>query len=130
VPQSSSARRVHDEQAYLSEMAALLSDADADVFSDPALRRCLFASQHESWTRGPIGMAWDNVAFVRPWDVDLAAPAAACTYGTASATPWAPPANGQWLRDHLADAELVVYSGEGHLETMRHWREVLQTLTG
>ncbi len=30
-----------------------------------------------------------------------------------------PPANGEWLRDHMADAELVVYSGEGHLEIHR-----------
>jgi hypothetical protein len=62
-----------DEQAYLSGMAALLGDADADVFSDPALRHCLFASQHEALHQGPLGMAWEQVAFVGPWDTDLAA---------------------------------------------------------
>ncbi len=44
--------------------------------------------------------------------------------------PWAPPANGQWLKDHLADADLTIYSGEGHLGPMRHWPEILHTLTG
>ncbi len=119
-----------DEQAYLSGMAALLGDADADVFSDPALRHCLFASQHEALHQGPMGMAWDQVAFVGPWDVDLAAVRCRVHLWYGERDPWAPPANGEWLRDHLADAELVVYSGEGHLEAMRHWQEILHALTG
>ncbi len=32
-------------------MAALLGDGDADLFSSPALRHCLFASQQEALTR-------------------------------------------------------------------------------
>jgi pimeloyl-ACP methyl ester carboxylesterase len=119
-----------DEQAYLSGMAALFGDADADVFSDPALRHCLFASQHEALHQGPMGMAWDQVAFVGPWDVDLGAVRCRVHLWYGERDPWAPPASGQWLRDHLADADLVVYSGEGHLEAMRHWQEILHTLTG
>lgn len=119
-----------DEQAYLSGMAALLGDADADVFSDPALRRCLFASQQEALHQGPMGIAWDNVAFVGPWDVDLGAVCCRVHLWYGERDPWAPPANGEWLRDHLADADLVVYSGEGHLEAMRHWQEILDALTG
>lgn len=119
-----------DEQAYLSGMAALLGDADADVFSDPALRHCLFASQQEALHQGPMGMAWDNVAFVGPWDIDLIGVRCRVHLWYGERDPLAPPANGQWLRDHLADAELVVYAGEGHLRPMRHWQEILRALTG
>jgi pimeloyl-ACP methyl ester carboxylesterase len=119
-----------DEQAYLSGMAVLLGDADADVFCDPALRHCLFASQQEALRQGPMGMAWDQVAFVGPWDVDLAAVRCRVHLWYGERDPLAPPANGQWLRDHLADADLVIYSGEGHLVAMRHWQQILHALTG
>lgn len=40
-----------------------------------------------------------------------------------------PVGHGQWLADNLADAHLVVYEAEGHLGTMRHWREMLTAIT-
>ncbi len=119
-----------DEQAYLAVMAAMFGDPDADLFADPVLRRCLFASQHEALRQGPMGICWDNVAFVGPWDVDLADVRCRVHLWYGERDPLAPLASGQWLKDHLADAELVVYSGEGHLETMRHWQEILRALTG
>jgi hypothetical protein len=54
----------------------------------------------------------DNVAFVGPWDIDLVAVRCRVHLWYGKRDPWAPPANGQWLRDHLADAELVIYSGK------------------
>ena len=77
-----------------------------------------------------MGMAWDQVAFVGPWDVDLGAVRCRVHLWYGERDPWAPPANGQWLRDHLADADLVIHSGEGHLGPMRHWQEILHALTG
>lgn len=119
-----------DEQAYMAMMAAMFGDPDADLFADPGLRHCLFASQHEALRQGPMGMGWDNVAFVGPWDADLADVRCRVHLWYGERDPLAQPASGQWLNDHLADAELVVYSGEGHLVTMRHWPEILRALAG
>ena len=45
--------------------------SDPDVVADQAARRTLSASFREALRQGPMAIAWDNVAFVGPWGVDL-----------------------------------------------------------
>jgi pimeloyl-ACP methyl ester carboxylesterase len=40
-----------------------------------------------------------------------------------------PPAHGRWYADRIADAELVVFPDEGHVDTIDgHWPDVLTRL--
>lgn len=47
-------------------------DSDPDVVSDLTLREPFRLSFSEALRQGPAGIAWDNVAYVGPWDFDLA----------------------------------------------------------
>ncbi|MFN3338353.1 MAG: alpha/beta fold hydrolase [Dietzia sp.] len=105
------------------------ADSDATVIADPASRRALFVNFHEALRQGAGAIAWDNVAFVGPWGFrveDVRAPVH-LWYGDDDEM--APPANGRWLAEHLGEADLTVYEGEGHLLPLAHWGEMLRALT-
>ena len=107
----------------------MFAGSDAAVISDPAARRTLFVNFREALRQGPGAIAWDNVAFVGPWGVrveDVTAPVL-LWYGDRDEI--APPAHGRWFADHLPEARLTVFPGEGHLLPLTHWAEMLQALT-
>jgi pimeloyl-ACP methyl ester carboxylesterase len=103
-------------------------DTDPGVVSDPVLRRVLYFVVHEGLRQGPMGICWDNVAWVGAWGFGLDDVRRPVQLWYGEQDQMAPPVNGQWLRDHLPDATLTVYTGEGHLVPMRHWPQILQTL--
>ncbi|MDH3008728.1 alpha/beta fold hydrolase [Gordonia alkanivorans] len=104
--------------------------SDPAVITEAPVRRALFESFAEAMKQGPDSIAWDNVAFVGPWDFRLSEVSAPVHlwYGADDTT--AIPAVGEWLAGRLPDAELSVYPGEGHLVPFRHWAAMLSTLTG
>ncbi|TSD97506.1 alpha/beta hydrolase [Gordonia rubripertincta] len=102
--------------------------SDAAVIEDLSVRRMLFESFSEALHRGPDAIAWDNVAFVGPWDfrvADVSAPVH-LWYGADDAMTTL--SNGEWLARHLPDADLTVFPGEGHLLPLRHWDAMLSVL--
>lgn len=103
--------------------------SDPELVADPAVRQALFTSFQEALRQGPMAIAWDNVAFVGPWGIDLDDVLSPVHLWYGDKDQMAPASNGEWLAAHLRDAELVVYPGEGHLLPMRHWQEMLHTLT-
>ncbi len=116
-----------DEQAPWIDW--MWSESDPEVIADPEARRALFTSFREALRQGPMAIAWDNVAFVGPWGVDLDAVVCPVHLWYGDQDQMALPANGEWLAARLADAELVVYEGEGHLLPLRHWEDMLRTLS-
>ncbi|MEE2035081.1 alpha/beta fold hydrolase [Rhodococcus chondri] len=116
-----------DEQAPWIDW--MWAESDPEVTTDHAARQALFVSFRESLRQGPMGIAWDNVAFVGPWGFDLHDVSSPVHLWYGGCDRMAPPANGEWLAAQLPDAELVLYAGEGHLLPLRHWEEMLQTVT-
>jgi pimeloyl-ACP methyl ester carboxylesterase len=116
-----------DEQAPWIDW--LWGETDPEVVADPAMRRNLLSVLHEGLRQGAGGIAWDNVAWTGPWDVDLGAVRCPVDLWYGEKDQMVPTAHGQWLADHLPDAHLVVASGEGHLVPMRHWSEIVTRLT-
>ncbi len=104
--------------------------SDPAVITETSVRRALFESFAEALKQGPDSIAWDNVAFVGPWDFRLTEVAAPVHLWYGTEDTMAVPAAGEWLASRLPDAELSVYSGEGHLLPFRHWSTMLSTLTG
>lgn len=107
----------------------MFAGSDAAVIADPAARRALFVNFHEALRQGAKAIAWDNVAFVGPWGFrveDIAAPVL-LWYGDDDEM--APPVNGRWLAEHLRQAHLTVYPGEGHLLPLARCGEMLRALT-
>lgn len=103
--------------------------SDPQVVDDQAARRALHTSFKEALRQGPMAIAWDNVAFVGPWGFDLADVSSPVHLWYGDLDQMAPKANGQWLEQHLPNAELVVFHGEGHLLPLQHWTEMLQATT-
>lgn len=120
---------IEDEDAFLEGVDALFSASDGDVLADPRLRRHLYAMLSEGLRQGFEGVGWDNVAWVGPWDVDLTAARRPVHLWYGEHDAMIPVSHGRWLADHLSDAALTVYAGEGHLGPMRHWREMLTAVT-
>ncbi|MGK2875719.1 MAG: alpha/beta fold hydrolase [Nocardioides sp.] len=116
-----------DEQAPWIDW--LWGETDPAVVGDPVLRRNLFSVLHEGLRQGPMGVAWDNVAWCGPWGIELEDIRCPVHLWYGELDQMAPPVNGDWLRHHLPDARLVVYPGEGHLVPLRHWEEIVGTLT-
>jgi pimeloyl-ACP methyl ester carboxylesterase len=115
-----------DEQAPWIDW--LWGASDPHVVSDPLLRRSLFSVLHEGLRQGPMGVAWDNVAWTGPWDVDLGGIRCPVVLWYGEQDEMVPPAHGEWLRDHLPGARLFSYPGEGHLVPMQHWERIVATL--
>ncbi|MGX1856366.1 alpha/beta fold hydrolase [Dietzia sp. NPDC055340] len=107
----------------------MFASSDTEVVARPEARRALAVNFREALRQGTDAIAWDNVAFVGPWGVqveDVVAPVL-LWYGDRDEI--APPVNGQWLAEHLAHAHLTVYPGEGHLVPLTYWAEILRSLT-
>lgn len=117
----------HDEDAPWIDW--MFAASDTAVVADPAARRALAVNFREALRQGADAIAWDNVAFVGPWGVqveDIVAPVL-LWYGDRDEM--SPPANGMWLAEHLPDAHLTVFPGEGHLVPLTYWAEMLEALT-
>ncbi len=117
-----------DEQAPWIDW--LWGASDPDVVSDPLLRRALRSVLHEGLRQGPLGVAWDNVAWTGPWEVDPRDARCPVHLWYGDRDEMVPVVNGTWFAENLPDARLVVYPGEGHLVPMRHWPEILTALVG
>ncbi|WP_182523648.1 alpha/beta fold hydrolase [Nocardioides dongkuii] len=115
-----------DEQAPWVDWLWGLSDPE--VVADPAARQALFVSFREALRQGPMAIAWDNVAFVGPWGVDLDDVGCPVHLWYGDRDQMVAASHGQWLAQQLPDAQLVVFPGEGHLLPLRHWDEMLGTL--
>jgi len=106
-----------------------LSERDRILFADPVIGTKVIASMREGLRQGPGGAGWDNVAWVGPWDIDLAAIETPVLLWYGEDDLMAPPAHGWWLHEHLPNSQLVLRSGEGHFGHVDHFAEVLQALT-
>jgi len=115
-----------DQQAPWIEW--LWAESDPEVVNDPAARQALFVSFREALRQGHMGIAWDNVAFVGPWGFEVGDVLSPVHLWYGGRDEMTPPADGEWLAQHLPNAELVLYDGEGHLLPLRHWKEMLQAV--
>ncbi len=103
--------------------------SDPEVVADPAARRAIFVSFREAMRQGARAIAWDNVAFVGPWGIDLGAVTCPVHLWYGDRDQMVSPAHGEWLARELPDARLVRCAGEGHLVPLRHWDEILTALS-
>ena len=120
----------------------LLRGTDAEV--EAGFRaRCTRTNERSSTgrvRRGPGGRAagvdggghrgggWDNVAWVGPWEIDLATSRRPVHLWYSAGDRHHPPGAASWLADHLPDATLHLRDDDSHLGVMEHTREILGTL--
>jgi pimeloyl-ACP methyl ester carboxylesterase len=107
--------------------AAVASDpgpADAEVRSRPGVTEALAAMMREGARQGAIGMASDIVSSSRGdrLPVDKIRTPVRLWYGDAD---WIGPEHGHWYAGQLADAQLTLVPGAGHLLPLANWRLIL-----
>ena len=95
----------------------------------PEVGSGIAVSMREALSQGIDGCAWDNVAWIGPWDLDLSALSQPTWLWYGQDDPLAPPAHGHWLKAQIPHAELLVREGEGHLGIFTHGDEMVTALT-
>jgi pimeloyl-ACP methyl ester carboxylesterase len=106
----------------------MCSTRDNALLDDPRNARVLAEGLAVALVQGTSGGGWDNVAWVGPWDFDLADVRAPVDLWYGGEDKFCPAPVGPWLEEHLPDATLHFRPGDGHLGVMDHTREVLETL--
>jgi len=92
--------------------------------------RALWADNLNEVLKGLDGFVFDNLAWGAEWDVDPRAVAAPAMLWYGDADTHCPPSHGRWFADRIPEAQLVVWTGETHVDVCdAHWPEVLEGLT-
>jgi pimeloyl-ACP methyl ester carboxylesterase len=101
------------------------SPADAEVRTLPGITDALRTMMREGARQGAIGMAADIVAGSRgePLPLTEVRTAVRLWYGDAD---WVGPEHGRWYADRLADSQLSIVPGAGHLLPLTNWRAILE----
>jgi pimeloyl-ACP methyl ester carboxylesterase len=100
--------------------------ADDAVLEDADRRAALEAMMRESFRDGVHGLAVDIVSDqVAPWGFEVGDVSVPLTAFYGDADPIVSTEHGRWYADTVADGELRVVAGAGHLVVMTAWREIL-----
>lgn len=116
-----------DDAARVDAFMAGVGDGSSLVH-DPGYR-AIWADNLRVVLDSLEGDVFDNLAWGATWDVDPRDVAAPTLLWYGERDRHCPPAHGQWYANRIADAELVVFPGEVHLDVIdAHWPEVLAGL--
>jgi pimeloyl-ACP methyl ester carboxylesterase len=100
--------------------------ADAVVLEDPSRRRQIEVMLAEAFRDGVVGVATDIVADqVAPWGFDVEDVSAPTTGFYGDGDVQLSTAHGDWYAKTVADGELRVVRGAGHLLVLTSWRDIL-----
>jgi pimeloyl-ACP methyl ester carboxylesterase len=104
---------------------------DGSRLSDDEGYRAIWADNMRVVLDSFDGVAFDNLAWGASWDVDPGDVEAPTLLWYGESDKPCPPAHGRWYADRIADSDLVIYPGEGHLDVIDgHWPDVLTGLLG
>jgi pimeloyl-ACP methyl ester carboxylesterase len=113
----------------LQAFRARHSRRDNEILDRPGVSTMQVTALRASMASGTSGGGWDNVAWVGPWDIDLADVRRPVDLWYGGDDHHHPPGAAQWLVDHLPYATLHLAPGDGHLGVIEHLDEILRTLT-
>jgi pimeloyl-ACP methyl ester carboxylesterase len=117
-----------DDRAVTAAFESRMSQRDRTLMDDAVIGPSLIASMREGLRKGVQGGAWDNVAWVGAWDIDLGQVRCPVLLWYGEEDLFAPPAHGEWLKQNLENAHLVRRDSEGHFGLVDHLAEVLAAL--
>jgi pimeloyl-ACP methyl ester carboxylesterase len=128
-PRITSFREAQAGELMVEMFGDRLSPRDRELLSDERLATIAGHSMKEALRQGVTGGAWDNVAWVGPWEVDLTTIGCPVLLWFGDDDRLAPLAHGVWLHENIPRSELVVRNGEGHFGFMEHAAEMFSALT-
>jgi pimeloyl-ACP methyl ester carboxylesterase len=91
--------------------------------------RAIWADAIPVVLRNLDGCTFDNLAWGGSWDIDPRDIVAPSWFWYGELDEGQPPAYGEWFTERIANSQLTVFPGEGHLDVCdAHWPEVLAGL--
>jgi pimeloyl-ACP methyl ester carboxylesterase len=121
--------RKDPEKAFKKQFQHGLSDADARILAEPAIKENFFGGTLEAMRQGARGLAMEmQLLFARNWGFRLEdiRPPVHLWYGDADAL--VPVTTGRYLAECIPHAQLTVCPGEGHMLIIPRWAEILTAL--
>jgi pimeloyl-ACP methyl ester carboxylesterase len=101
---------------------------DRAVLSDPRTREIMIEAAPEMFRQGVRGFIQEAHLTVTPWGFDPATVKAPVTFWHGDADKNVPLESMRGLSSRIADCDVTVYPGEGHLIVPRHWDEIVEKL--
>ena len=117
---------LEDATSLYRAFEPLLSESDRAIWD--LNKEGILSEMREAMSQGVWGCGWDNVAWIGPWDFDPESLECPVLLWYGSEDRMAEPSHAYWLEEHLPDARLTMYEGEGHLLPFVHLEEMLTEL--
>jgi pimeloyl-ACP methyl ester carboxylesterase len=118
-----------DDRVGSAAFESKMSPRDRILMDDPVIGPNLISSLREGLRNGVQGCAWDNVAWVGAWDIELDQVQCPVLLWYGEEDLFVSPAEGEWLTQNLKNAHLVRRASEGHLGLIDHLADVLGALS-
>lgn len=105
-----------------------LPEGDREAMASARLREINQRAVPETYRQGTRGFVHETVMYTRPWGFELAEITPPVRIWHGADDPYVAVAMARHLAEHIPDAALTVYPGEGHLIAPKHWDEILAGL--
>lgn len=128
-PRIAGFREVEAGELMVETFGDRLSPRDRELLSNERLATIAGLSMKERLRNSVTGAAWDNVAWVGPWEIDLTTIRCPVLLWYGDDDRLAPLAHGEWLHEHVPGSRLLVRRGEGHFGFFEHAAEMFRALT-
>ena len=116
----------HPQKIHEPLMAA---EGDRWFFVDDARVASFDAYIRESYRQGIRAFSWEHIDVLLPWGFRLAAIPIQVQLWHGVQDPWVTQANIDFTASTIPDCRVTIWPDSGHLGFVKHWGEILQTLT-
>jgi pimeloyl-ACP methyl ester carboxylesterase len=103
---------------------------DQKIMAEPGIRQMYIENFSEAFRQGTTGAARDGWLFTRPWGFALEEISVPVHLWQGEEDLLVTPAMGRYMATCIPQCDAKFYPGEGHLVFIRHWQDILRTLTG
>ncbi len=117
----------HPEKIHQPLVAA---EGDRWFFTDDTRTASFDAYIRESYRQGLNAVRWELISVLLPWGFRLADIPICVHVWHAGQDPWVTQADVDFTASTIPDCRLAIWPDSGHLGFVKHWDEILQTLTG
>jgi pimeloyl-ACP methyl ester carboxylesterase len=115
-------------KAAVKSFLKQLSASDREVVAALGEPEEVMALFTRAFTNGPYGVVADYAAVAQPWQCDLSVVTLPSTIWHGTADTMVPYRHAEQLAARLPKSTLHTWDGEGHLGTVRHVEEILDSL--
>lgn len=124
-------KMTHDfaaEEDPAASLVASMAPVDRDVLARPGISDAILRDFSEAVRNGNQGVAWELVMYARPWGFKLEDIPIDVFLWHGEADVDVPIAFGRYVAEHIPHCHATYFPGEGHLASITHAEEILQSL--